>query len=252
LRVLLLLILNLIQPTLAENSGPVIPPVCDEVFQSLLKKVISRPEQDLIHTLTLDPVLEVTYPRVQNTLEKPVILNLKSGKKLIFKNNEIGGRSRGMNKEVAAFLFDRMLNANLVPTTFIREENAIRGSAQVFIEGYHRTHSVYKTPDLQIFDFLIDTHDRASENVIWTKFGRPYAIDHGFTFVPTPNPIPVTEASREFLTKTAKRCPRFIKQLRKVKDAEIASILRPLIGEESTDQLLIRKQWLLDRIDSNH
>lgn len=232
--------------------GPIVseapPTACVRSLHSLFQKWVSPEERQLIEDLKNDEIVSVEHPQVRHTNESPLILVLSSGKKIVFKFNEVATRSSGMNKEIAAFLFDRMLGLHLVPATFVRREATFRGSAQLFIEGFHKTESLYKTTELEIFDFLIHTMDRTPENAIWTKEGKLHAIDHGYSLNPVQTPISSTPVHQERLLQKAQRCPRLMERMRKLPDFEIQELLQPLVGREATEQVILRKNWLLQNL----
>ena len=221
---------------------------CVRSLHSLFEKWVSPAERRLIEDLKNEEILAIDHPKVRETNEAPLILVLSSGRKVVFKFNEVATRSSGMNKEIAAFLFDRMLGLHLVPATFSRSEFALQGSAQLFVEGAHKTAGLYKTPELEIFDFLIHTMDRTPENVIWTREGRIHAIDHGYSLNPVNTPISSTPGYQDRLLQKAQRCPRLIERMRKLPDFEIRELLQPLVGEEATGQVIFRKNWLLQNL----
>ncbi|NDG85203.1 MAG: hypothetical protein EBX52_09240 [Proteobacteria bacterium] len=218
---------------------------CSLMLSEVYLSVVSQADLDLIEALSRDPVVSVSRPQVTRSLETPVVLHLKSGKKLIFKNNPETTRTSGMNKEVAAFLFDRMLKTDLVPLTVIRTEGEITGSAQLFVEGVMRTDRKYKTPAMKIFDFLIDTFDRTPENVVWGERNRAWAIDHGYTFNVAKTAVCPSPSYRNGVLETGLRVPGILQRLHDLPEGRIRAVLEPLLGAEPVNQLLERRTWLL-------
>jgi hypothetical protein len=225
--------------------------VCPYLLSELYASVVNQADLDLIMELNQDPVVAISRPKVTQSLETPIVLELKSGKKLIFKNNPETTRTSGMNKEIAAFLFDRMLKTNLVPLTVIRTEGEITGSAQIFVNGVHRTDRLYKTPPMRIFDFLIDTFDRTPENVIWTEGNRAYAIDHGFTFNVAKTAVCPSPSYQASMIEAAQKVPGLMHRLKALQESQIRTILEPLIGILPTNQLLERRAWLVQEFEKN-
>jgi hypothetical protein len=234
------LLLALVLPRLTEAR-----PLCPYLLSELYASVVSQADLDLIEQLNRDPVIAISRPKVTRSIETPIVLELKSGKKLIFKDNLETTRTSGMRKEVAAFLFDRLLKTNLVPLTIIRIEGEVTGSAQFFIEGVHRTDRLYKTPAMRVFDFLIDTFDRTPENVVWSEKNRAYAIDHGFTFNVAKTAVCPSPTYQASVLDAARKVPGLMHRLKNLQEAQIRAILEPLVGEAPTNQVLERKTWLV-------
>ena len=241
------LLFGLILPWFSE-AGTLCPFLLSELYAS----VASQADLDLIHQLNQDPVVSSARPKVTRSLETPIILELRSGKKLIFKNNPETTRTSGMNKEIAAFLFDRMLKTDLVPLTVIRIEGEITGSAQLFVEGVHRTDRLYKTPAMRIFDFLIDTFDRTPENVVWAEKNRAYAIDHGFTFNVAKTAVCPSPSYQASVLEAANKVPGLMQRLKNLNEGRVRAVLEPLVGVAPTDQVLERKEWLVREFEKQN
>lgn len=83
--------------------------------------------------------------------------------------------------ERAAYIVDKMLNLNLVPTTVLRIHNGNVASAQRFIAGTRPEYSDVKPPKLNLFDFIIGNGDRHPGNWIITR-DKVWAIDNAYSF----------------------------------------------------------------------
>gem|GEM_PF-3627235 len=223
---------------------------CSLMLSELYASVVSEADLELIEALARDPVVSVSRPEVTRSLETPVVLHLRSGKKLIFKNNPETTRTSGMNKEVAAFLFDRMLKTDLVPLTVIRTEGDVTGSAQLFVEGVIRKDGLFRTSAMRVFDFLVDTFDRTPENVIYDPRGRAWAIDHGYTFNVAQTAVCPSTSYQNSIIQVALGVPGILQRLQDLPESRIRAVLEPLLGAEPVNQLLERRKWLLAQASS--
>lgn len=82
--------------------------------------------------------------------------------------------------ERAAYLVDKMLSLNLVPTTVLRLARGRVVSAQKWVNADRPEKS--NPPLLRLFDYLISNTDRHSGNWLVEKGGKVWAIDNAYSF----------------------------------------------------------------------
>lgn len=84
------------------------------------------------------------------------------------------------SSEMMAYILDRFLGFNRVPTTVIRHLNGQKGTIQLMVGDLKKTeYQPYDPRELNLFDYLIWNGDRSGENYLRTSDGRWVAIDHG-------------------------------------------------------------------------
>ncbi len=137
------------------------------------------PEEEVLTTYK-----KRTRKELGHTYAKPSFVELRDDGSGIFKTIQC-------KNERAAYLIDRFLGFNLVPTTVIRMLDGKEGSMQKFIPGA-KTGSETKHKTLQkeqikkrmlamrVFDVIIQNTDRNSGNYLIKK-DQVWAIDHGLT-----------------------------------------------------------------------
>lgn len=147
--------------------------------------------------------------------------------------------------EVAAYVLSRALGLHRVPITVLRERRGRLTSFQQFIPGAQSPLQAGKgmaeDPLRQLFDAFIDNYDRNDGNVLLAK-GKTYWIDHSFAFNARglrtellPDPEVLGEDGERFLAALEGLTPD-----------EIIRLVRPLLGDERTTALLVRRRQLLD------
>ncbi|MCB9229995.1 MAG: hypothetical protein H6618_10340 [Deltaproteobacteria bacterium] len=112
---------------------------------------------------------------------KPMSVILPLGVHGVFKKKRLFHPSSSYRSEIAAYRLDRLFRFRLVPMTIKRHIAGHKGSLQYFIRGAKTAshiHGYRKSPNLNVFDYLIRNRDRNSDNILITK-GREIAIDHG-------------------------------------------------------------------------
>lgn len=114
-------------------------------------------------------------------LATPHFIEIQEGGAGIFKTEYY-------KRERAAYIVDRFLGFNLVPTTIIRTIKGKTGSFQQFIADASAGWEIDFTEipaeelkKLEIFDFLIGNKDRAFSNFL-VKGDKVFAIDHHLAF----------------------------------------------------------------------
>lgn len=122
------------------------------------------------------------------------------GVRSIFKvdGSDIFCPSCGADREVAAYLIDRLLGFDLtpmtVPQTIVHDGDTLSGSAMYFVNGAARPSDVgARKPDaLRFLDAVIGNSDRHRDNWLVLQSGRVVAIDHNRAFDYHPRTRPKT------------------------------------------------------------
>jgi len=209
----------------------------------------------------------------REAVTNPWRLTLQKGdiiRNALWKNPE--GRQRGYIEgwkyEIAAYLFDKYLDLNMVsPTVEIRFKGN-RGSCQLFAD-YEMSLLTYierklKTPPYKIpsfnraaylqraFDNLIGNEDRHANNILLTKDWRMILIDHSRSFRTSKKYVKeliYTEKHKEG-PKLMRELPRaFVEKIKSLNFDVIKNIVGDYLTEEEIRAVLARKDLILLEID---
>lgn len=201
-------------------------------------------------------------------INETLFVSLENDGHGVFKpKNEVG--SDYHKRERAAYLIDRFLGFDLVPTTIIREIDGRVGSVQRFIkdapgwlqlsEEDRNALSLLEKMKLNLFDFLILNGDRHGGNFL-TKNGKIFAIDHGYslmshydeadiffdprwtsTHIFPSTIIPIPLALRENLEALASS---------ERKKATLKKLLLELLPQKDVDAFFVRLTVLIQTLES--
>jgi len=178
------------------------------------------------------------------------------------------GFKEGWKYEIAAYLFDKYLELNMVPPTIEKEFRKDRGSAQWWIESEMslrtKNEKNIKTPSIKVFfwnratflhrffDNLIGNEDRHANNIRITKDWRMILIDHSRSF----------RTSKKFTqeliyTEKHKEGPKLMKELPRAMVEKIKAlnfdVIKGFVGdyldEDEINGVLKRRDLILKEID---
>ncbi len=152
---------------------------------------------------------------------------------------EDSASEKAPQKEVAAYVFDRAINLNMVPVTVLRTIEAKTYSLQLYYPALPRHYEskevalelkTSRAADMSLFDYIINNLDRLiseEHNIVNGRDGRLVGIDHARSFylaqqysLELKNEI-LEQASVDFRKKLeAVRLPEMLKQLSGLIDHE--------------------------------
>lgn len=198
------------------------------------------------------------------TLEKDGITN-----DALWKNPEgrMKGYIEGWKYEIAAYLFDKYLELNMVPPTAEKRLHNNRGSCQIWVNAWKSLRKVQdekiKKPSYKVFpwnrainlqrffDNLIGNEDRHLNNYLIMEDWRVILIDHSRSFrigKKWTSELPYGEKNKEGLV--LKEMPRAM--LEKIK-ALNSDVIKGFVGEYLTDEeinaVLARRDLIIQHID---
>ena len=239
--------------------------------QFLPEEVAERPKwEEFLKTAEIVGQVQLTGPdSVTNpwrlTLSKDGVTN-----DAIWKNIEgmQKGYKEGWKYEIAAYLFDKYLELNMVSPTVEKEFRRDRGSAQWWIESEMslktKNEKNIKTPSIKVFswnratflhrffDNLIGNEDRHANNIRITKDLRMILIDHSRSF----------RTSKKFTqeliyTEKHKEGPKLMKELPRAMVEKIKAlnfdVIKGFVGdtldEDEINAVLKRRDLILKEID---
>lgn len=123
----------------------------------------------------------------------PVKAHLDSEIGIVFKKDENKTPWSSPEREEIAYIFDSLLDLNVVPIAFRRKLRGEWGVAQFFVEAEQgqidfrpgSSHPYFEGFEhLFILDFMLGNRDRKGANWLITPLGRIVAIDHGDLYKP--------------------------------------------------------------------
>lgn len=158
--------------------------------------------------------------------------------------------------QVAAFELSRLLGIDSVPPTVVRKAGGRLGSVQLWIENaiteQKRRDRSLEPPDQTVwnqgkadqwvFDNLINNLDRNTGNTLIDGAWNLWMIDHTRSFGPDrqlPYPERIKSLSREFWAR-----------LNQLDPVEVEERLRPYLGKSEIRALLVRREMLIDALES--
>ena len=209
----------------------------------------------------------------RDAVTNPWVLTLdKDGiqKRALWKNPQgmMRGYIEGWKYEIAAYLFDKYLELNMVPPTVEKEFKGSAGSCQLWVDHWKSLRSIkeekIKVPSIKIFyynralylqrafDNLIGNEDRHQNNYLFTEDWRMILIDHSRSF----------RTTKKFTTKliytekhpegpmVMRELPRALFEKIKALDYEM---IKGFVGEYLDDKeingVLARKDLIIKEIE---
>jgi len=245
---------------------------CAQAFaQFLPEEVAERPKwEEFLKTAEIVGQVQLTGPdSVTNpwrlTLSKDGVTN-----DAIWKNIEgmQKGYKEGWKYEIAAYLFDKYLELNMVSPTVEKEFRRDRGSAQWWIESEMslktKNEKNIKTPSIKVFswnratflhrffDNLIGNEDRHANNIRITKDWRMILIDHSRSFRTSKKftqELIYTEKHKEG-PKLMKELPRaMVEKIKALNHDVIKGFVGDTLDEDEINAVLKRRDLILKEID---
>ena len=178
------------------------------------------------------------------------------------------GYIEGWRYEIAAYLFDKYLELNMVPPTVERRFRGDRGSCQVWVDYEmslkQKAEKNIKTPSIKIFnwnratylhrafDNLIANEDRHQNNILITKDWRMILIDHSRSFRSSKKftkELIFTEKHKEG-PKLMSELPRaFVEKIKALNFELMKNIVGEYLKDDEINAVLARKELILQAID---
>ncbi len=178
------------------------------------------------------------------------------------------GYKEGWKYEIAAYLFDKYLELNMVPPTVERRFREERGSLQLWVDSEMslktKNEKNIKTPSIKVFywnratylhrffDNLIGNEDRHANNILITSDWRMYLIDHSRSFRTT------RKFTQELIyTEKHKEGPKLMRELPRAMVEKIKAlnydVIKGFVGDTLDDDevngVLKRRDLMLKEID---
>lgn len=202
------------------------------------------------------------------------LITLENGLKMVYKPDQ-RNLSSSPGSEVGAYLVDKLVDFNIVPTTMPRIIGAYRhpGSVQYFIseslggKNMPFEQRVNKNGSLYMFDYLIKNIDRHKDNFLYhPKLDKLVAIDNSWSlrgdslfvamkaYWPHWGPVKGVDKRKEFEKKLF--FPKWgippsylYHNLKSLKDSELVAALKKVISPNGLRKLLKRKKIVLKSIE---
>jgi hypothetical protein len=207
-------------------------------------------------------------------INKTVLVELQEDGGAVFKPDK---RERVFKAEFAAYLVDKFIGLNLVPSTVIRNIGEEKGSVQRFIpdaktgasSSVDEITSSYSSElnKMVLLDVIIWNGDRHDENFITNKDKKFFAIDHGFAFKSRGYDIGMEYLDPHtlqrmnvgtFISPGIRIPSETMENLRKIDSPSssrldsLNSILKELVGEYNAEACIKRIKFLIKSLNENN
>lgn len=183
--------------------------------------------------------------------------------RIYFQNSSISGvfkKAFGNDKENikferAAYLYNRELRFNFVPTVVIRsikiEGETIDGSIMYWIEGSLTAEKAGldendRSDLLRFFDAIIGNIDRKEDNWLVDHDGRIIAIDHDLGFTPGPSFLGLLGEVKDL--KAIKKTEPF-QRFQNLKEPQFNKLLKEL-SVSTKKEIWHTRNWILNKIQN--